>query len=93
MGRDPQPTEIRLRAERLHWIESGDEIVALDEASSMYLSAKGTGTMLWRKLAAGATRAGLIELLVDEFGIDSDTAASDVDRFLVDLTQRGLLEP
>ena len=78
-------TEIRLRAEKLHWIESGGGIVALDESSSRYLSTNGTGALLWRTLTAGATRADLSELLVEEFGIDSDSAARDVDGFLADL--------
>ena len=85
-------SELRLRADRLHWLEADDEVVALDEQALVYLNANPTGAVLWRALAQGATREELVRGLAAEFEVDEATAAVDVDRFLADLDARGLLE-
>ena len=85
-------SELRLRADRLHWLETDGEVVALDEQSLVYLNANPTGAVLWQTLAKGATREELIRGLVAEFEVNEATAAVDVDRFLADLDARGLLE-
>jgi len=85
-------SELRLRSDRLHWLETDGEVVALDERSLVYLNANPTGAVLWQTLAQGATREELIRGLVAEFEVDEATAAVDVDRFLADLDARGLLE-
>jgi hypothetical protein len=43
-------------------------------------------------VATGATRDTLVTGLVQSFDVDQASAAADVDRFLADLRQRGLLE-
>jgi hypothetical protein len=48
--------------------------------------------MLWDALSRGATRDGLADALVDRFGIERDRALEDVDRFLDELRNEGLLE-
>lgn len=85
-------SRLRLRSDRLHWLESDGEVVALDEQSLLYLNANPTGALLWKALVAGTTRADLVRSLVAEFEVDEATAAQDVDRFLADLEARGLLE-
>ncbi len=83
--------ELRLRADALVWREIDNELVAVDMASSAYLSANQTGAMLWQMLAAGTTRRELVERLVERFGISSEQAQSDVDVFVQDLKARELL--
>lgn len=85
-------SELRLRMDRLHWLEADGEVVALDEASRVYLSANPTGALLWQALAKGTTRSDLIRDLVAEYDVDESTASADVDRFLADLDERGLLQ-
>lgn len=85
-------TTLRLRRDRLTWIDTDEEIVALDEERSMYLSANPSAALLWRALVAGCTREQLVGALVDSFEVDPATAGSDVDAFLEDLGTRGLLE-
>jgi hypothetical protein len=85
-------SELRLRAEHLHWLEADGEIVALDERSLMYLNANPAGSVLWQSLARGTTRDALVQEILDEFEVDEATANADVDRFLADLDARGLLE-
>jgi hypothetical protein len=83
--------ELRLRPEALIWREIDNELVAVDTASSTYLSANQSGALLWQMLANGTTHAELVERLVDRFGISSDRAVSDVDAFLQGLEGRELL--
>lgn len=83
--------ELRLRPEALVWREIDNELVAVDMASSTYLSANQSGALLWQMLATGTTHTELVERLVDRFAISSDRAASDVDAFLQGLDDRELL--
>jgi hypothetical protein len=83
--------ELRLRPDALVWREIDNELVAVDMASSTYLSANRSGALLWQMLASGTTHAELVKGLVDQFGIPPDRAASDVDAFLQGLEGRALL--
>ena len=57
----------------------------------MYLSANSSGAVLWRRLLAGATRLQLVQELTERFAIISEQAGSDVDRFLYQLSEAGLV--
>jgi len=83
---------LRLRADRVSWREIDDEIVAVNVATSTYVSANASGKVLWHALADGATREELVDALVATFGIDRTQAGGDVDRFLAELAENGLLE-
>lgn len=80
-----------LRKDDLDWREIDDEIVALDGREAVYLAVEGSGTLVWRLLAASTTRHNLVEALVEKYGIDSTRAGADVDAFLATLHDRGLL--
>jgi hypothetical protein len=84
--------KLRLREDRLPWVELEGEVVALDEAALTYLSANESGALLWRELSRGATRDELARRLAAEFELETARAEADVDRFLTDLRERGLLE-
>jgi hypothetical protein len=83
---------LQLRSGELSWRAVDGEIVAVDVASSAYLSANAAGAILWQMLADGTTRDALAARLVETFGIARDRAKADVDAFLHDLSARGLLE-
>jgi hypothetical protein len=82
---------LRIRTDDVDWVEAGDEVIALDHRAAMYLSANSSGAVLWRRLLAGATRLQLVQELTERFAIDSEQAGSDVDRFLYQLSEAGLL--
>jgi Coenzyme PQQ synthesis protein D (PqqD) len=84
--------DIGLRRDEIAWREIDGEVIAVDLRSSTYLSTNGSGTTLWHALVAGTTRAGLADALVQTYSIDQATAERDVDAFLADLTERGLLD-
>jgi hypothetical protein len=85
-------TELRLRENDLAWRTVDDEMIAIDVRDSTYLTANDSGALLWNALAAGTTEDELASSLVAAYGIDADTAAADVERFLTDLRERGLLD-
>ena len=85
-------TALRLRDADLAWRTVDDEMIAIDVRESTYLTANDTGALLWTALAAGTTKEALADSLVSAYGIDAGTAAADVDRFLTDLRERGLLD-
>jgi Coenzyme PQQ synthesis protein D (PqqD) len=86
-------SELRLQQTDLHWREIDGEVIALDARGSTYVATNGSGTLLWRALVQGATRDELTDTLVRSFGIDRGLAAADVDAFVAQLSDQGLLAP
>lgn len=84
--------QLKLRGEGLNWREVEGEIVAVDVRESTYLSANPSGKVLWEALAAGTTREELVQRLVEAFEIDAERAGADVDAFVAQLREQGLLE-
>jgi hypothetical protein len=82
---------LRLNDADIVWRSVEDEIVILHRGDWQYLTVNEAGTLLWRRLADGATRADLTSLLIAEYGIEETRAAADVDAFLGLLSERALL--
>jgi hypothetical protein len=82
----------RLRSDGLSWREVDGEVIALDHQTAAYLSVNAAGRVLWRALAAGATTPQLVDLLVQEFGLEREPAKADVDAFLDAVARQGLLD-
>ena len=82
----------RLRPGAL-WREAGDEIIAIDDRLTTYVSTSGAGAMLWIQLTDGASPGELAERLVAAYGIERERARADVAVFLDELEGMGLLEP
>ena len=83
---------MRLRTESVEWREIEGEVVVLDLRSSTYLKVGGSGAELWPVLAEGATAEDLAARLVDAYGIEPDQARRDVDAFVDQVREQGLLE-
>jgi hypothetical protein len=69
------------------------EVVALASRTDEYLSITGSGVELWRLLEAGTDRPAMVAALTQTYDVDAASAGTDVDTFLADLEQRGLLLP
>ena len=82
---------LRLRTDDLEWRQIDDEIILLDAREGTYLSINGSGTLLWRAIASGATREQLVKALVDTYGIDERRATGDAEEFVASLASQGLL--
>jgi hypothetical protein len=65
--------------------------VVLDLDSSQYLTVRGSGVYLFELLGVERDRDELVAALLARFEVDEGTARDDVDRFLADLADAGLL--
>jgi hypothetical protein len=83
---------LKLRGQTLEWRELDGEVVALESRRSLYLTTNPAGTLLWRRLAEGATRADLVGALCEDYAIGTDVAERDVDAFIASAREHGLLE-
>ena len=70
----------------------GGEVIVLDLDRSRYLTVSGSGTLLYEMLKDECSRDELIEGVVTRYEVDEGRAAEDVDRFLAELEEVGLLE-
>jgi hypothetical protein len=80
-----------LRTENLSWRLLDGEMIGLDLQRSEYLATNPSGALLWEALAEGATSAGLASLLMERYAIEPEQARDDVERFLADARERGLI--
>ena len=51
-----------------------------------------SGAVLWKALQQDCTRDELIQAILGEYEVDAETAAKDVDDFLAQMEQVGILE-
>jgi hypothetical protein len=81
----------RLREGGLSSCSVGGELVVLDLDGSQYLTIRGSGIYLFELLGVERHRDELVAALLERFEVDEGTARVDVDRFLADLAEAGLL--
>lgn len=82
---------VRLRANGLSSRELGGELVILDFDNSHYLTVRGSGVVLFELLHEECSREHLVTELLARFDVDEHTARRDVDTFLAELSDAGLL--
>ena len=73
------------------WRELDGQVVILEGSSAVYFAVEGSGGILWKRLAEGATQDQLVAELVGTFDIPSDRAAGDVKEFLDSCQESGLI--
>jgi hypothetical protein len=81
-----------LKVDNVVWREMDDELVILELPTTTYLTLNGSAKRLWLRLAEGATSEDLALILVEQYKISHEQAASDIESFLSDLNQRELLD-
>lgn len=52
----------------------------------------GLGAFLWGKLKDEQTKESLIECVLEHYEVDSDRAAEDIEKFITQLENAGILE-
>ncbi|QTE29424.1 PqqD family protein [Pengzhenrongella sicca] len=87
---NPDGRTYQVVGDRVAWRQTDDEAVVLDLEDSVYYGLNPTGVLLWKRLAAGATRRDLVGMLVAS-GAPAERASADVDAFLTELGSYGLL--
>ncbi|AKF06979.1 HPr-rel-A system PqqD family peptide chaperone [Sandaracinus amylolyticus] len=66
--------------------------VVLDPASKAYFTLNETGEALWSALSAPATLEELASMLAREFEVGFETARTDVESWLAELHELGLID-
>ncbi|MGD0546292.1 MAG: PqqD family protein [Terracidiphilus sp.] len=71
--------------------ELDQETVLMSIDAGAYYGLKGTAQSIWEKLATPLTFSALVDCLVKEFQITPEACAEDLQRFLAELEEEGLL--
>lgn len=74
------------------WREVDDEIVLLDTTKSYYYGIGGIGTAIWKHLHRQTKLDPILEALIQEYEVDSETLKRDVLVFLKNLEKDGFIE-
>ena len=51
-----------------------------------------TGAFLWTLLEKGAEKEDMLKDILDEYDVSAEIASSDIDRFILKLTDAGIVE-
>jgi hypothetical protein len=92
---DSQTLNLDSRVQRkadLPWKQLGDTVVLLDLVSGDFLELDDVGSWIWNTLDGSRTLAEHAGALAREYGIDNDTARSDLIGFVGDLRDKGLID-
>ncbi len=68
-----------------------DEIVVMRLDNGEFFGLSGTGAAIWRLIDGERDRASLIEALAAEYSTDERQIETDLDEFLLELSEAGLL--
>lgn len=71
--------------------EIQDETVLLDLKSEDYFGMNRVGSRVWQLIGEGKTREDMLEALAAEFEVEKEGLARDLDLFISDLAQAGLV--
>jgi hypothetical protein len=69
------------------------EMVLLHTRSSTYFSLNRTGTRVWRLLAGSASLGEVGQSLAPELGVSPERLAADLEPFVRELVEAGLIVP
>jgi Coenzyme PQQ synthesis protein D (PqqD) len=70
----------------------GDEAVLLDLKTERYLGLDGVSNRVWQVLTAGGTVQAAYDALLAEFDVEPEQLRKDVEEFVQQLLQFGLVE-
>ena len=72
--------------------EIDDEIVVMELGRGEFFSLAGTGSAIWRLIDGERDRTSLLAMLAEDYGEPAEQIAGDVDEFLAQLSDGGLIE-
>ncbi len=85
------PDTIFVRNDKLPSGEVDGELVALDMDKGDCFGLDKIGTEIWHLAAAPITLSAIIARMVDTYDVDEAQCAADLQPFLVDMVEAGLL--
>ena len=68
------------------------EVFIVDAAKAEMHELNGTAALIWEGLAAGKTEKAIVAAIMSEFEIEEKTARADLENFLKELGETGLLQ-
>jgi len=71
--------------------ELDQETVLMSIEAGAYYGMAGAARIIWEKLAAQVTFGELVQSLVEEYEISPEACSADLQEFLSDMEQEGLL--
>ncbi|HYC95812.1 MAG TPA: HPr-rel-A system PqqD family peptide chaperone [Sphingomicrobium sp.] len=86
-------TSVSKQADRFTETDIDDEIVVMRLDSGDFYSLSGSAAAIWRLIDGTRDRATLIADLKAEYDADEASIESDVDEFLAELREMGLIAP
>ena len=76
---------------KLSWREVHGELVAIDTNNGEYHVFNPIGKLIWLSIDEGQSVNDILEKILKEYDVNKDSVVSDLNEFLVDLCERGLL--
>lgn len=83
---------MKLKSPELVWTQVQDEVIVLDTRNSCYSSLNKTAAKLWVALSAGTSITEMEASLQEDYGIDAETAKTDVANFVQVLRGQDMIE-
>ena len=85
------PDDRLARSRELVSTELDQETVLMSINAGAYYGLEGPARSIWEKLETPMTFTQLVDFLVDEYRVSPETCAADVQKFLAEMEQEGLL--
>ena len=79
-------------ADKIVSCDLGDGKALLNLTTNRYFRLNETGKVAWAAIEAGATRATIVERIMDRFDVDLDRCTADVSTILSAFIKAGLVE-
>jgi hypothetical protein len=79
------------RTQEMLSTELDQETVLMSIDAGAYYGLKGTAQSIWEHLETPLTFSALVDCLVEEYQISPEVCAPDLERFLAEMEEEGLL--
>jgi len=84
-------SKLSKQTDRFSETDIDNEIVVMRLDNGDFFSLSGTAASIWRLIDGTRDRAALLAELAAEYGTDESAIVADVDEFLANLKEQGLL--
>ena len=86
-----KPEDKLIRSEKMLSTELDHETVLMSIEAGAYYGMGGPARSIWETLATPMTFASLVDRLVEEYSVTPEVCAADLQKFLADMEQEGLV--
>lgn len=73
------------------WVDTGRDLLLFNSDDGTYHHISAEAAAIWRRLADGAHRHEIVAELAVTYDAEAETIGTDVDRFIADAVDLGLL--